>query len=405
MKNPFLFFLCLSFLWCSCGVQRGAYNKKYTASQLRSDYNLFQNIIEESHPGLYWYTPKDSMDHYFETGRTMLQDSMTEPQFRTILSYVVAKLRCGHTSVRSSKAFARSTDSLRNRLFPLGFKIWKDTAIVTQNLNRKDSTIKRGMLVTAIEGRPMQQIVDSLFEYLPADGYNLTHKFQSLSNRGTFGSLYSAVFGVKPVYKVQFVDSTGIEKTTSVSLFVPAKDSTTRIGERRPVPQRPSRRERRKFRTLATRSLQIDTALNTGFMELHTFLKSGKLRSFFRTSFKKLHKNDIKNLVIDLRSNGGGSVTNSNLLTKYISDHPFKVADSLYAKTRSNKHGPLPGKPVSQLAVHPFYNPGKKAMGLIISAITNARFLNQKRSITLTGRYMCFRVATHFLHLPYLYKP
>ncbi len=339
MKNPFLFFLSLLVLFSSCAVQKGAYNKKYAAAQLRADYDLFQNIIEESHPGLYWYTPKDSMDHYFETGRTMLQDSMTELQFRTTLSYVIAKLRCGHTSVRSSKSFARSRDSLRNRQFPLGFKIWKDTAFVTQNLNRKDSFIKRGMLVTAIDGLPMQKIVDSLFEYLPADGYNLTHKYQSLSNRGTFGSLYFAVFGIKSKYEITFIDSTGVEKNSFISIYTPAKDSSTRIGGRRPQPQKPSRRERRKFQMLNSRNMQVDTALNTAFMGLHTFLQNGRLRSFFRSSFKQLNKRNIKNLVIDLRSNGGGSVTNSNLLTKYISDHPFRVADSLYTKTRSSKWG------------------------------------------------------------------
>ena len=42
----------------------------------------------------------------------------------------------------------------------------------------------------------------------------------------------------------------------------------------------------------------------------------------------------IPNLVLDLRINGGGRVNLSTLLTKYISRTPFKVADSLYSKTK-----------------------------------------------------------------------
>jgi C-terminal processing protease CtpA/Prc len=42
--------------------------------------------------------------------------------------------------------------------------------------------------------------------------------------------------------------------------------------------------------------------------------------------------------VIDLRTNGGGNVTNSNLLTKYIADRPFKIADSLYTRNRSSQY-------------------------------------------------------------------
>jgi C-terminal processing protease CtpA/Prc len=35
-------------------------------------------------------------------------------------------------------------------------------------------------------------------------------------------------------------------------------------------------------------------------------------------------------LIIDVRSNGGGDAGLSTLLTRYIIDHPFKLADSLY---------------------------------------------------------------------------
>ena len=45
-----------------------------------------------------------------------------------------------------------------------------------------------------------------------------------------------------------------------------------------------------------------------------------------------------EHLVIDVRANGGGSVTNSTLLTKFIADKEFKVADSLYANTRNSRY-------------------------------------------------------------------
>jgi C-terminal processing protease CtpA/Prc len=39
-----------------------------------------------------------------------------------------------------------------------------------------------------------------------------------------------------------------------------------------------------------------------------------------------------------VRGNGGGSVSNSTLLTKYLIDKKFKIADSLYAKTRKSHY-------------------------------------------------------------------
>jgi len=74
------------------------------------------------------------------------------------------------------------------------------------------------------------------------------------------------------------------------------------------------------------------------FMDLGSFGRTLKLKSFFRTSFRQLREKKTKHLVIDVRGNGGGSVTNSTLLTKFVADKNFKVADSLYANTRNSRY-------------------------------------------------------------------
>src|SRR5688572_32515700 len=96
-----------------CGVSKNSFspNKKYSPQQLQKDYIIYQTMLKESHPGLYWYTRKDSMDFYLNEGSQKLKDSMTETQFRKVLTYVTSKINCGHTSVRPSKYFSEYTDS------------------------------------------------------------------------------------------------------------------------------------------------------------------------------------------------------------------------------------------------------------------------------------------------------
>src|SRR5258706_7067783 len=74
-------------LLSGCGTGRSSFspNKKYTFEQLQKDYSIYQNTLQESHPGLYWYTSKDRMDYYFNWGWQRLKDSMTEPEFRQLL--------------------------------------------------------------------------------------------------------------------------------------------------------------------------------------------------------------------------------------------------------------------------------------------------------------------------------
>jgi hypothetical protein len=208
--------------------------------------------------------------------------------------------------------------------------------------------LKRATVVTGINGRSYQQLVDTLFDYISTDGYNRTHKFQTLSTRGFFGSLYTSLFGLSPYYTVEYLDSLGRPGAVRVPVYNPATDTFGRAALRAliasrprnaPPPQEPSKRERKLRRLAAVRMLQIDSVNHSAMMNLSSFGRGYGLRKFFRRSFRALNKNDIQHLIIDVRSNGGGSVTNSTSLTKYISDHRFKIADSLYAVRKRTEYG------------------------------------------------------------------
>jgi C-terminal processing protease CtpA/Prc len=328
-----LYFVIISFFLFSCVASKDFNpNKKYAPEQLKADYEVFRNVLEESHPGLYMYTPPDSMNHYFQVGESKLQDSLTELKFRYVLSYVISKIQCGHTVVRASKEFTSHIDSSRNRLFPLSVKIWGDTAIVTSNINRNDSTVKRGVLLSAIDGKPINSIVDSFFSHLSTDGYNLTHKYQTLSNSGVFRNMYSSIYGIKPRYLVDFIDTAGAAKQAYVNLYRSRTDSAAKRT-------RLSKKERKKRQLDDVRTFRVDTTYQLGIIELSSFTKHNRLRRFFSKSFREMRKKDIPNLAIDLRGNGGGSVNLSNLLTRYVAQQPFKIADSLYAISRKSSYG------------------------------------------------------------------
>ena len=270
-----LLILYLLVVITGCGVAKSSFSpyKKYPPEVLQKDYAIYRQTLEEAHPGLYWYTSKDSMNYYFDKGFQQLNDSLTEPEFRKILSYVTAKINCGHTSIRPSKTFAKYQDTVRlGRVFPLSLKLWQDTAVVAANLNRRDSILKRGTIITSINGLPMDKIVDTLFSYIGTDGYNRTNKYQVLSNRGYFGSLYSTLFGYPPAYSINFIDSMGRAGTTLLRPFFPGSDTMARA---RAVPVRrlpqPSRKERKQMRRNSVRLLKLDTTSHVAMMDLNSF--------------------------------------------------------------------------------------------------------------------------------------
>lgn len=333
----------------SCSVTNSAYypSKKYSPQQLQKDYSIFRGILEESHPGIYWYTSKDELDNYFTWGEDQLRDSLTEPQFRTVLSYVAAKINCGHTIIRSSKAFSKNRDTASNRIFPLSLKVWTDgdenkISVVAANLNRKDSVLNRGVVLKKINDTPMSVILDSLSRYISSDGYNLTHKYQTLSNRAGFGSVYTSVFGAKENYLINYLDSSGEEKSIAVPAYNPRTDSFSRNTVSRFAGANPS--QRKKLIRQSTRSFHIDSFNAFGLMDLNSFGRNLNLKSFFKSSFRQMHQRSVNHLVLDVRGNGGGSVSNSTVLTKFLINKKFTVADSLYAPTINSRYKKYIGK-------------------------------------------------------------
>lgn len=341
--NKCQYFLYLSvLLFCqSCMTSKEAFNpdKKYTPDELKKDYRLFRGILEENHPSLYWYARPDSINYFFDKGYAALTDSMTEGQFRTVLSYVIARIGCGHTSIRYSKKYGNWLDTARRQQFPLIMKWWKDTMVIQANLNRNDTVLKRGMIVKSINGRTAAQITDTLFDYFVTDGYNLTGKYQYLSTGFNFSTWYKTVFGYTPTFDIRYVARDNTIKEVTIPLFDPRTDTSRRLFHYRfgPGPP-PDRRKRKQIDAFLTRNLQIDTASHSAFMTVNTFENGNHLRKFFRQSFRTLDELKIPNLVIDVRANGGGDATNSTLLTRYIINKKFKLADSLYAISRHSHY-------------------------------------------------------------------
>ncbi len=323
-------YLLLLFLY-SCSTSKNySPGKKYAKSALQEDYALLKKILEQKHPSIYWYTPKDSIDYYYNFYFQQMNDSMTEQQFAwKILAPFVDKIHCGHTSVSLSKGYSKWVEGKRFPSFPLSFKVWNDTFAVIGNLNRKDSIFRRGTIVTSINGLTVPQLIDTMFGYLPQDGYANNINYIRMS--ANFPYYHRNIFGLSKEYRVNYKDSSGGMKEILLPVFSPPKDSTKKpeVVKKAPAPKKPV-----VPKYFSYRSLSIDSSGKFATMTLNTFSR-GKLRRFFRKSFRELHEKNIQHLILDIRNNGGGRVNTSTLLTKYISRKPFKVADTLFAVSKS----------------------------------------------------------------------
>ncbi|MDQ2719240.1 MAG: S41 family peptidase [Bacteroidota bacterium] len=316
----------------SCSVSRNYNpNKKYSPEELRQDYSLLRNILEKKHPSLYWYTPKDAMNYFFDEGYKAISDSMTGLQFGwNILAPITSAIHCGHTSFSMSKGWNKFIKNKIIPSFPLYLKVWKDTMMVVANLNPNDSVIKKGNFITAINGIKSADMIDRMFGYLPQDGYSNNVNYIRLSMN--FPYFHRNIFGLYKTYFVNYTDSNGIAKNYFLPYYAPSSDTLKKELKERKIE---GRRIRYHEKLENIRSLEFDSSF--ALMTVNDFSK-GHLTYFFKRSFRKLRKSKAQNLIIDLRTNGGGDINKSALLTKFLRNTSFKVADSAYSISKNLHH-------------------------------------------------------------------
>lgn len=329
----FFFFTCM---FTSCAVTKNtAYNptEKIAPEKLQEDFSVLKKVLEADHPSLYWYMPKDSIDRYYSETEKSLKDSLTELQFRSRVAWFVSKIKCGHTSVQPSKFYADYATAHKISRFPLLLKVWNDSIVTLGSLTKGDTIFKRGTIITSIEHFSNRQLLDSMFQFISTDGYSDNFKDQAVSFN--FPLYYSLAFPLKDSFYVRYIDKSGRERETFVPLNKPIADTSKKDLHIPPgvIEKTPSHKQIKKIILTDKRSIMLDSVNKTAYMRLATF-SGGKLRAFFKQSFSEIRKEGIHDLVIDLRENSGGNINMSTLLTRYLKDTSFKIADTVAAVNR-----------------------------------------------------------------------
>lgn len=336
MRNWLIAAICLIARFPLLAQQPSQPLPKLAPEQLQEDLRSLKKILEANHPSLYWYTPQHQIDSVFNYTLQQIRDSMNENAFKNLVAAYISQIKCGHTTVRNSKSFAKKFSKRPQLSFPLNIKVWDDSLVVINNLNPKDSTVTRGTKILQINGRTGRDFINTFSPFISGDGPGTAFAAQLIS--GNFGGFYKSIIGLDSAYYITYINKQGVRADTILHNFNPLSIQLSVEAMAKTKMQRPSRRELRIMRMEEKRQLRIDSTTQTAYMRLGSFSGSGTAH-FIKSSFRKINHAGVQQLVIDVRTNGGGKVSNSTLLTRYISDHPFRVADSVVRNEKGLAYG------------------------------------------------------------------
>ena len=287
---------------------------KIEKEKLLNDLEILYQGLDKFHSGMYWYTPKDSVDLAFKNVQKKITDDLNVLEFHKLIAPLVALSREDHTNIyRPSIVKEMINSEIRLLPFTVVF-LGKELYCVKNGSNFQDFALE-GKQIESINGETPTRIVGKIGNLFASDGFIKAVKYSDLEGFN-FSTYYYYYFGQVDQFEIKFKDikeSLIIKplKTKAITQYLNSRYQGTRKADTKDV---------LTYKTLndSVAYLGIHTFDNS---DIKKYSKEKKLRVFLKNSFKSIKENNIQTLVIDLSNNSGGTEGNEGLVYSYFGEN------------------------------------------------------------------------------------
>ncbi|HZL35360.1 MAG TPA: S41 family peptidase [Tepidisphaeraceae bacterium] len=311
---------------CEAARDLGGTTDGLTAAQMQSDFDLMRHALEEAHPGLYRYSTKAQMDRGFDAQRAKLRGPMTKPQFEVVVAETLASIRCGHTRMHWDPEMEAAMHNART--FPLRVVFEGTRLMVLLNQTPDDATIRPGMELVSINGRPVADLIRQFWAVNYADGDIETAKRHDIAQ--DFAKDYWWLVGQPENFTVTANDGasgpTVVAKLAGVT-EAQRKSNHNHVNDAMLAGLAKVRGE--SYEKLTLRFLKDPDIAE---IRIPSFTGDDYPR-WIEDTFRTLRERGTKSLIIDLRSNGGGEDTYGMMLVSDLTGKPFHYCDRVTVNT------------------------------------------------------------------------
>lgn len=298
--------LIFIFLYTLSTIGFGQVNYTYYSKlELEQDLNFFSEKLTNIHPIFLENNELVDWQSKLSTMSASLKDSMTQNEFYLSVAPLLATLNDGHS------AFAMPFDQriqytkAGGTAFPFFVDI-NDYSIYNNFYCGNDSSLFQGgeeiLQINGIKSAHMVQDMQKL-----VGGKSLANRQKAIAQNFKF---YIWMFyGFENDYEIVFKN----KRNQVQKIVVPGVSSQDFKRNMKRMPQV----NKELF------SFSIDTVRNTTIMKIKSFGDLNGFCSFADSAFAVINKNKIKNLVIDIRGNGGGRSIVVDSLMNYLTDKKY----------------------------------------------------------------------------------
>ncbi len=322
------------------------FHKIYTAEAYKADLDQLGKSLLKIHPNALKFISQKDFNNNVEIAKSQITDKTTFGEFSYICNKIIASVYCSHTGMGG---FYPEHEMLPNsRFFPIQTRWIGDQMYVIDPLNNS-AKVKAKDEILAINGIPVATIIDKIYQHIPAQGYVKTtknHVFNKFSS-----SMLPYALGLPETYSITVKGCKNpIVLHKAEKPLGPYWDYLKYCPNLLCIEYMDDKK---------TALMTIESFNYYSWNNLQVFI------DFIDKNFKDIEAKGIKNLIIDVRYNGGGSQSAAIHLLKYLVDKPF----TYYSKADfSGKVGKIEGEEL----IYPFTNGYKGKVLFLIDGIGNS---------------------------------
>ncbi len=287
--------------------------------QLLEDLALLKKAILEVNPASFRYQTQEDWDLAFALCEQYFQSPRSYAEAYLKLSQLVTKVRCGHTLVNQLNQHPLIKEIVMNQPDKLPFAFaWIDQRMIVTQSATDEGVIKAGTEIMSINGVAAKDILQMLIPYASADGANdakRINKMQLLALSYMFEPFDSYFPLLVPPKAGQYqlsIRNADQEEAQAISLAAMSRVERNQILDER-FAQRP-----KSFEDTWEYGVLND---EVGYLKLGTMVTwrfQMDWKKFLKEAFQEMEEKEVKNLIIDIRGNEGGSDLVGQELAGYL---------------------------------------------------------------------------------------
>lgn len=291
----------------------------------QSDVALLQRALEAVHPGLTRRQSADAFDASFARLRAAVQGGVSQWDFYRELSAVLARIRCSHTKAEAPAAFERWRRENASHL-PFRFRWLQGRMIVVSSAQ---PSLVRGCEVLTINGHAVSHWMQTLGRFVSVDGHTPWSRDATLADDGDlmgsgFDHFWPFVVGLPERFELEWTSPDGQRHGSMSMAPVTFERWLSLPNDHRPW--RANFADATQWRMLSA---------HTAYLRVGTFVNYRKpvdAQALFSRAMRELQSQGARQLIVDLRDNGGGSDDASLALLDHLALQPYTYQRAMRLK-------------------------------------------------------------------------